>query len=225
MFTSQELGSSWGEYDLDGQMTMSFIGRTRASLYWHGGGRVVKALDQSMPELSSSELPESVEPLYLEGMQLEVVAGRDDEPRILDLAMPARGGVLRVFAMPGQGSGELWEPEKTIQLSAVAAGLLGYLPSYLSGIEAVEWINVTDAAAVVGVSFGHGDAGGGARGRRCRTSGMWRSHANCHGHSNLQLHAHDHSKNPSNVDGCTNTVTISVSVTLMHASCSSLPHK
>ncbi|KAF8746778.1 hypothetical protein HU200_013325 [Digitaria exilis] len=163
--------------------------------------------------------------LYLEGMRLEVVAGRDDEPRILDLAMPARGGVLRVFAMPGQGSGELWEPEKTIQLSAVAAGLLGYLPSYFSGVEAVEWINVTDAAAVVGVSFGHGDAGGGARGRRCRTSGMWRSHANCHGRSNLQLHTHDHSKNPSNVDGCTNTVTISVSVTLMHASCSSLPHK
>ncbi|KAF8661065.1 hypothetical protein HU200_057164 [Digitaria exilis] len=148
MFTPHKLGGSWGRYAMDGQMKMSyFMGRTRGSLYWHAGGRAVTAMDRSTAKLSCSELPEKMEPYWnKQGMELKVTTGRDGEPRILAMAA---GGVLRVLALP-RGGGDQWELERTIQLSAVAAGLPGYLPSYFAGREESEevWINVTDAAMV-----------------------------------------------------------------------------
>ncbi|KAF8646312.1 hypothetical protein HU200_065887 [Digitaria exilis] len=147
MFTNDTKlgGGSWHEYAMDGKKLRSFMGRTRAFLYWHDtGGRTMTAMDRSTAELSYWGLPQSAEHRDKQGTDMKVAAGEDGEPRIL--AMGA-GGVLRVFAMP-RGGGE-WEAEKTIQLSEVAAGLPGYLPSYFSGGEEVEvWINVTDAAMV-----------------------------------------------------------------------------
>lgn len=121
------------------------MGRTRGFVYWHGGGKAITALDRSTAELSSSELPESAEHWDDENRELTVAAGRDGEPRAL--AMAAGSGVLRVFVLPRGGSE--WELQKMIELSAVAIGLPGYLPSYFSGGELQEaWINVTDAALV-----------------------------------------------------------------------------
>nr|CAB3465953.1 unnamed protein product [Digitaria exilis] len=136
---------SWHEYAMDGKKLRSFMGRTRAFLYWHDtGGRTMTAMDRSTAELSYWGLPQSAEHRDKQGTDLKVAAGEDGEPRII---AQGGGGVLRVFAMP-HGGGE-WEAEKTIQLSEVAAGLPGYLPSYFSGGEEVEvWINVTDAAMV-----------------------------------------------------------------------------
>ncbi|KAF8646307.1 hypothetical protein HU200_065882 [Digitaria exilis] len=55
-----------------------------------------------------------------------------------------RGEGLRRRHGPG------WELEKAIELSAVASGLPGYLPSYFSGDGELQdvWINVTDVAVV-----------------------------------------------------------------------------
>ncbi|KAF8661062.1 hypothetical protein HU200_057160 [Digitaria exilis] len=143
---------SWHVYAIDdGQSLRSLMGRTRASVYWHGGGRAVTALDRSTAELSSSELPESAEEWDEQGTEVKVAVGRDGEPRILAIAPGC--SVVRVFAAAMARGGGEWELEKRIELSAVASGLPGYLPSYFDDGEAVAWIDVTaDAAAMVTVS-------------------------------------------------------------------------
>ncbi|RLN31135.1 hypothetical protein C2845_PM05G17210 [Panicum miliaceum] len=128
--------------------TRDFMGRTRASLFWHAGGGSVEALDRTTGEVSRSELPRAGG-LDERAAALKVTAGGDGEARVLLAA--AAGVVLKVFALPpsGGGGGGEWALEKTIELAAVARGLPGYHPSYFSAGEPAQWmIKVTDTGLV-----------------------------------------------------------------------------
>jgi hypothetical protein len=97
-------GGAWRGHSMGWERMRDFMGRTRASLFWHAGGGAVEALDRTTGEVSCSELPRA-EGLDERAAALKVTAGGDGEARVLGLLAAAAGVVLKVFSLP-RGSGE-----------------------------------------------------------------------------------------------------------------------
>ncbi|CAN6203200.1 unnamed protein product [Urochloa humidicola] len=124
------------------QSKLTFIGIATGRRYWHDQKKKVFALDESTLEFSSFVVPDDDNDddddrnartvLY---NMVALTIGRDGEARIAVGGGIAGSSNIKIFARVqrcGDGNGEKWELEKTVQLSMAKLGLprLGYF--YLS---------------------------------------------------------------------------------------------